>query len=194
VLTIFLQSDKKGTLQRMVAKFVDGKGTKEQLIGLKVLEERAEMYASRLQDVPPGAQYMDLGAQSSLVTHRSHEVVLDFIQLTNCRAFRVFLEEQSSAGGAAQLISDQLSGPAALSSQQAGHTPLAVNRYSDEAAVPERIAADRDSVAWLASNPTDEDGDGDGGCLISKINGGLVGLKAHESELLMTNCNEVCAD
>lgn len=193
---MFLQSDKKDTLQRMAAKFVDGKGTKEQLTGLKVLEARAELHASRLQDVPPGVQYMHLGAQSSLVTHRSHEVVLDFIQLTNCRAFRVCMEEQSSAEGAAQLIADQLIGPAAQSSPHAGHTPLAVNRCSDEAALPARAAIDRDSVAWLASNPTDGDGDADadGDGLVSKINEGLVGLKAHESESLMTNCNEVCAD
>lgn len=200
VLSMFLQSDKKGTLQRMAAKFVDGKGTKEQLTGLKVLEARAELYASRLQNVPPGVQYMDLdlGAQSSLVTHRSHEVVLDFIQLTNCRAFRICMDEQSSAEGAAQLVADQLTGSAAQSSQQAGHTPLAVNRCSDEAPLPARAAIDRDSVAWLASNPTDGDEDADAdrdvGGLVSKINEGLVGLKAHESESLMTNCNEVRAD
>lgn len=188
---LFLQSDKKGTLQRITATFVDGKGTKEQLMGLKVLEARAEMYASRLQDVPPGVEFMGLGAQTPLVTHRSHEVVLDFIQLTNCRAFRMCMEEQSSAEGAAQLVADELTSLAAQSSQQAG-APLIVNRCSDEAAVPARAAIDRDSVARLASNTTD--GGGGGGGLISKINEGLVGLKSNESESLMTNCNEVCAD
>ena len=127
------------------------------------------------------------------MTHRSHEVVLDFIQLTNCRAFRMCMDEQSSAGGAAQLVADELTSSAAKVSQLEG-TPSAVNRCSDEAAVPARAAIDHDSVARLASNTTDGDGDGDRGGLISKINEGLVGLKANESESLMANCNEVCAD
>lgn len=154
---------------------------------MKALETRVESYTSRLQDVPDGIEFTDLGVRSPLVNPRSHEVVLDIMRLSNCRAFRICAEEGSSVEDVAQLIADHFILPASQNEREIHYVD---NRCGDEATVPALAASNRDLVESCPQGIID-----DAECqdLISKINEGLVDLKVHESESLVTNCNEVCA-
>lgn len=155
---------------------------------MKALETRVESYTSRLQDVPAGIEFTDVGVRSPLENPRSHEVVLDIMRISNCRAFRICVEGESSVEDVAQLIADQLILPASQNEREIHYVD---NRCGDEATVPALGASHRDLVE---SCPKDIIDDAKCQDLMSKINEGLVDLKVHESESLVTNCNEVRAN
>ena len=160
------------------------------MIVLKALETRVESYTSRLQEVPDDIKFIDVGVRNPLVNPRSHEVVLDIMRQSSCRAFRICAEEESSIEGVAQLIADQLTLPAPHNVQHERETHFVNNICGDKATVPALAASHHHLVESCSKGIIDEVKCQD---LISKINEGLVDLKVHESESLVTNCNEVCA-
>ena len=120
---------------------------------------------------------------------RSHEVVLDIIRQSKCRAFCVRIDQHSTVEAVAKLVADQLILLVPHSNQK--EPSRVINTCSGEATVPAQAASDRDVAASLPCDTIDKDVRQG---LISKINEGLVGLKVHESESLVTNCDEVRAD
>ena len=193
------QSDRKVLLQRASSKFLDGKGTKDQLAALKILENRLDSYALKLKDVIRNEG-------EDIVTRQSHEVIMDFTSQFQCCTANVDLTQQGSVDEVARLIALQLvptmRGSASDSRDKSDTSELdqlevevevegaqasmsTMRTVSDTVPLKTIIGAS-DNATGRTETCKEE-----GHSLITHINEGLTGLKEREKAALLENCEEV---
>ena len=193
-------------MQRLSSKFVEGKATKDQIAILKALETRLDNYISRLVDAPNPITQCEEGETPSSEKNlsevtSSHEIVIDFVSRSRCHTANIGLSHQSSIESVALVVVDEL--------VPSIHGPLGwapVPLIPEDVPVEEPIILERavmisttvppprsrSVVAGIpsASAALSLDGQKDS---LDRINDGLAGLKDHEKEALVNNCDEVRA-
>jgi hypothetical protein len=185
------------------SKFVDGKGTKDQIAGLRTLEARLDAYSAKLKETTYSDS--DDGPRSSEGTYMSHEVIIDFVKLSRCRTASIAVSVQGCVEGVAKHIVERvcplpphdrgsLSLPPPVPSQEEPAKGTAGEGLSAGHGAKNNcrgFVTGSDSVQYI------DDSLGDGkSCqdLTWRINEGLTGLKEHEKAALVENCNEVRHD
>jgi hypothetical protein len=195
-----VQSDRKALLQRVSSKFVDGKGTKEQIAGLRTLEARLDAYSAKSKETTSSDS-----DDASEVTYMSHEVIIDFVKLSRCRTASIAVSVQGCVEGVARHIVERVS---PLSPHDKGALPLPPPMPTQEGhargPAGEELGAGHAAKNNCRGAVTDSDAahtiddfaDDGKSCqdLTWRINEGLTGLKEHEKAALVENCNEVRHD
>ena len=193
-------------LQRASSKLLDGKGTKDQLAALKILESRLDSYALKLKDVI----YTE---REEVVPRQSHEVIIDFTSQFLCSTASVESTQQGSVHDVARLIALRLvpamRGDAsdALDKSDISELDQVEVEVEVEGVVQPSIStpctvSDTDptkattgvSDSNSVTQGTETRGTEEGHSLITHINEGLTGLKEREKAALLENCEEVKTD
>ena len=191
-------------MQRLSSKFVEGKATKDQIAILKALETRLDTYISRLVDAPNPITQCEEGETPSseknlIEVTSSHDIVIDFVSMSRCHTANIGLSHQSSIESVALVVVDELVpsihgplgwAPAPLIPED---VPVEEPIVSESAVVISTTLLPPRSRSVVAGIPSASaalslDGQKDS---LDRINDGLAGLKDHEKEALVNNCDEV---
>lgn len=192
-----MQSDRKTLLQRVSSKFIDGKGTKDQVAGLRTLEARLDAYSAKSKETSHSES--EDGARSSEATYMSHEVIIEFIKLSRCRTVSIAVSVQGCVEGVARYVVERVSplSPHDRSSLSLPPPlpPQVVHARGTEGDGLSSAGRGAVSGSDVAHCMDDFAADGESSKdLTWRINEGLTGLKEHEKAALVENCNEVSHD
>ena len=193
-------------MQRLSSKFVEGKATKDQIAILKALETRLDTYISRLVDAPNPIAQCEEGetptSEKNLIeVTSSHDIIIDFVSMSRCNTANIGLCHQSSIESVALVVVDELvpslHGPLGWAPAPiiAEDVPVEEPIMSESAVVISTTLLPPRSRSVVAGIPSASaalslDGQKDS---LDRINDGLAGLKDHEKEALVNNCDEVRA-